>query len=198
MRVSVSTLGGPMAAAPSQRFERFFPFWLRAFVRTREIGLVLAALFIGAMSGLLVAAMGQITQIMHVILFGFPIDERLSAQAGTRVVAGRSGDHGGRCRTVAFGLVGRQPVPRPHGRCDRGQCVAWRPAVAGRFPLYHRADADLERLRHVGRSRSGLYADLRELSPRCSGAGSPHGAAICACLSPAGRPAASQRPSARP
>ena len=69
-----------MAAAPSQRFEQFFPFWLRAFVRTREIGLVLAALFIGAMSGLLVAAMGLITQDMHVILFGFPIDERLSAQ----------------------------------------------------------------------------------------------------------------------
>ena len=57
-----------------------FPYWLRAFVRTREIGLVVAALFIGAMSGLLVAAMGLITQDMHVIFFGFPIDERLSAQ----------------------------------------------------------------------------------------------------------------------
>jgi CIC family chloride channel protein len=71
-----------MAAAPSQRFERFFPFWLRAFVRTREIGLVLAAIVIGAVSGLLVAAMSQATQNMHVALFGIPIDERLSAQEG--------------------------------------------------------------------------------------------------------------------
>jgi CIC family chloride channel protein len=69
-----------MAAAPSQRFERFFPLWLRAFVRTRELGLVLIALFIGAVSGLLVAAMGETTQIMHVLLFGLPIDERLSGQ----------------------------------------------------------------------------------------------------------------------
>ena len=69
-----------MAAAPSQRFERFFPLWMRAFVRAREIGLVLTALVIGALSGLLVAAMSEATQAMHVILFGIPIDERLSAQ----------------------------------------------------------------------------------------------------------------------
>lgn len=71
-----------MAAAPSQRFERFFPLWLRAFVRTREIGLVVAAIVIGALSGLLVAAMSEGTQAMHVVLFGIPIDERLSAQGG--------------------------------------------------------------------------------------------------------------------
>lgn len=71
-----------MAAAPSQRFERFLPFWLRAFVRTQEIGLVLAALFIGAVSGLLVGAMSLATQSMHVILFSIPIDERLSSQQG--------------------------------------------------------------------------------------------------------------------
>ncbi len=79
-KASDKPAGAPIAAAPTQRFERFFPPWLRAFVRTREIGLVLVALFIGAISGLLVAAMSDATQAMHVLLFGLPLDERLSAQ----------------------------------------------------------------------------------------------------------------------
>ena len=69
-----------MAAAPSQRFERFFPLWMRVFVRTREIGLVGTALVIGAISGVLVAGMSDATQAMHVLLFGVPLDEHLSAQ----------------------------------------------------------------------------------------------------------------------
>ena len=33
-----------MAALPTQAFERFFPFWLRTFVRTRESGIAISAL----------------------------------------------------------------------------------------------------------------------------------------------------------
>jgi CIC family chloride channel protein len=66
------------SALPSQRFERFFPFWMRAFVRARESGLVIVALCIGVISGTLVALMGEIAQFSHEFLFGLARGERLS------------------------------------------------------------------------------------------------------------------------
>ena len=51
---------------------------MRAFVRARETGIALAALVIGAASGVLVAGMSQISQYVHILLFGLDMDERLS------------------------------------------------------------------------------------------------------------------------
>jgi len=66
------------AALPSKRLAPFFPPWLRAFVRTREVGLALAAVGIGAVSGFLVAVMGDSAQAIHEIFFGVQPGLRLS------------------------------------------------------------------------------------------------------------------------
>ncbi len=65
-------------AAPSRLFGGLFPMWVRAFVRTREAGLVIVALFIGAVSGLLVTGMSVASQFLHEVLFGLPRGLRLS------------------------------------------------------------------------------------------------------------------------
>lgn len=70
-----------MAGLPSQAFERFFPFWLRTFVRARESGLVLAGLVVGLVSGLLVGSIALFAQYLHELFFRLPIDQRLSASA---------------------------------------------------------------------------------------------------------------------
>ena len=71
-----------MAPIPSQRFDRLFPFWLRAFVRAREIGMVFAGLLVGLVSGLLVAAMGMASQLVHEALFGLSHGQHLSTATG--------------------------------------------------------------------------------------------------------------------
>ncbi len=71
--------GVAMAALPTRAFERFFPFWLRTFVRTRETGLALCALVIGILSGALVALIANAAQFLHEALFALPVDQRLSA-----------------------------------------------------------------------------------------------------------------------
>ncbi len=58
---------------------RQLPAWLRTFVRSRESGLVLAAIVIGVASGGLVALMGWTVQEMHEVLFNLPAGQRLSA-----------------------------------------------------------------------------------------------------------------------
>ncbi len=68
-----------MAALPTQAFQRFFPFWLRTFVRTRESGIAISALVIGLVSGLLVGLIANAAQLMHEILFALPVEQRLSA-----------------------------------------------------------------------------------------------------------------------
>ena len=81
----------PMARIPSQRFDRRFPFWLRAFVRAREIGLVSAGLLVGLVSGLLVVAIGHGSQLVHELLFGLARDQHLSTATGIvwwRLIAG--------------------------------------------------------------------------------------------------------------
>ena len=69
---------GHAAGAPTRVFGGLFPMWARAFVRTREAGLVIVALLIGAVSGLLVTGMSVVSQLMHEFLFGLPRGLRLS------------------------------------------------------------------------------------------------------------------------
>ncbi len=58
------------------------PARLRAFVRAREAGLVLIGVAVGAASGGLVALVSWLVQGLHVILFGLPVEARLSASDG--------------------------------------------------------------------------------------------------------------------
>ncbi|MDB5642604.1 MAG: putative chloride channel, partial [Hyphomicrobiales bacterium] len=74
-----------MAALPTQAFERFFPFWLRTFVRTRETGLALCALVIGVVSGVLVGLIANAAQLLHEFFFALPPEQRLSATFGVDV-----------------------------------------------------------------------------------------------------------------
>ena len=54
---------------------------VRALVRTREVFLVVVALLVGVAAGVLVTIMSQASQLAHVILYGIPLDQRLSASA---------------------------------------------------------------------------------------------------------------------
>ena len=55
------------------------PSRLRAFARSTELGLVLAAGVIGLVSGITVTAMSMIAQGLHQLIFGLDVGERLSA-----------------------------------------------------------------------------------------------------------------------
>ncbi|MDH7784838.1 CIC family chloride channel protein [Ochrobactrum sp. 19YEA23] len=59
----------------------FVPFRMRAVVRGSEIGLVIAGVVIGIISGVAVAAIGGISQWMHQALFALEPGEKLSAAA---------------------------------------------------------------------------------------------------------------------
>jgi chloride channel protein, CIC family len=67
-------------AAPSavNRLDRALPSWMRAFVRTRESGLLFAAAIIGAVSGVLVFGLDFVAQRLHELLFAIPHDAPLS------------------------------------------------------------------------------------------------------------------------
>src|SRR5277367_1642234 len=56
------------------------PRRLRAFVRAHETSLVLLALLIGAIGGLVVAAMSGVVEALHVVLFNLEWGDRLSSQ----------------------------------------------------------------------------------------------------------------------
>lgn len=56
------------------------PHRLRALVRARESSLIVIAALIGAISGLLVAAMSAAVELLHVGLFNIPLGTRLSGQ----------------------------------------------------------------------------------------------------------------------
>jgi CIC family chloride channel protein len=75
-----------MAVVPTQMFERFFPHWMRTFVRARETGLALAGLVIGVLSGVLVGLIANGAQRAHEILFNLGREERLSAQVSLEPV----------------------------------------------------------------------------------------------------------------
>lgn len=58
---------------------KLLPASVRSFVRGREIGLVIAAVIIGAASGVLVTLTAALVQFCHVMLFGLALDVRLSS-----------------------------------------------------------------------------------------------------------------------
>ncbi len=53
---------------------------LRAFVRARETSLIVLAVLVGAVAGLVVAAMSAMTEFLHVVLFDIAPGSRLSSQ----------------------------------------------------------------------------------------------------------------------
>src|SRR5690606_41835619 len=58
----------------------FVPFRMRALVRGSEIGLVIAGTVIGIISGLMVAAIGSISQWMHQAIFALEPGEKLRSE----------------------------------------------------------------------------------------------------------------------
>src|SRR6201981_1210507 len=54
---------------------------LRSRLRSNEFYLIPLALVIGIVAGAVVTLMSEIAQIAHVLIFGIPIDVRLSANA---------------------------------------------------------------------------------------------------------------------
>lgn len=66
------------AVGPGSRLDRALPSWMRAFVRTRESGLLVAAVIIGLVSGLLVSALNAAAQFAHELLFAIPPGASLS------------------------------------------------------------------------------------------------------------------------
>src|SRR5215468_6414299 len=54
---------------------------LRALVRSNEFYLIPLALVVGIITGAIVTLMTEIAQIAHVLIYGIPIDVRLSANA---------------------------------------------------------------------------------------------------------------------
>lgn len=52
---------------------------LRALLRSNEFYLIPLALVIGTLAGAIVTLMAEIAQIAHVVIYGIPIDVRLSA-----------------------------------------------------------------------------------------------------------------------
>jgi CIC family chloride channel protein len=67
-----------MTPAPSRYLEAP-PSW-RAFVRARESSLIGLAAVVGAIGGLAVAAMGGAVTLLHALLFGLEVGDRLSGQ----------------------------------------------------------------------------------------------------------------------
>jgi CIC family chloride channel protein len=55
------------------------PRRLRAFVRAREIGIIALAAAVGAIAGLVVAAMSFAVSLLHTTFFGIPLNQHLSA-----------------------------------------------------------------------------------------------------------------------
>ncbi len=60
---------------------------LRAFVRTSELSQVVVAVLVGAGAGLCVTAMTLIAESAHVVFYGIPLDQRLSAAARVSPIA---------------------------------------------------------------------------------------------------------------
>jgi chloride channel protein, CIC family len=65
-------------ARSADRIDRALPAWMRAFVRTRESGLLFAAALIGLASGVLDTALNEVAQKTHEILFAIPRGALLS------------------------------------------------------------------------------------------------------------------------
>ena len=72
-RVSMSARLSVFALAAAGR--------LRAAVRSSELSIVVVAVVVGVLAGLGVAAMTELVDIAHVVIYGIPFDVRLSAAA---------------------------------------------------------------------------------------------------------------------
>ena len=72
-------LASTLAAAQSQTRDRWAR--LRALIRSREVFIVGSAIVVGVGAGVLVTLMARAAQLAHVLLFGIPLDLRLSATA---------------------------------------------------------------------------------------------------------------------
>jgi CIC family chloride channel protein len=64
--------------------------FLRALVRASEVWLAVTAVIVGVLSGAGVVAMSRASQLAHVLIFGIPLDEHLSASATVTVTAALS------------------------------------------------------------------------------------------------------------
>src|SRR5258708_5661909 len=65
------------SAVPGSPF--LLPHSLRNFVRQRELGVVLTAVFIGFLSGMLVVAISKLSQLTQAFLFAIPVEAHLDA-----------------------------------------------------------------------------------------------------------------------
>ena len=89
------------------------PRRLRTFVRSRESSLILVAILIGIIGGLLVAAMSEAVNLLHVLLFRIPLGERLSAQTSVNPLAALAVPTlGGLILGIALTLLPRWRPPR--------------------------------------------------------------------------------------
>jgi len=78
----VSSMLSPTQPASRWRLPTIeIPSPLRALVRARESSILFLGAAIGAVAGLIVAAMGSLVSLMHVWLFALPLGQRLSAAA---------------------------------------------------------------------------------------------------------------------
>jgi CIC family chloride channel protein len=101
------------------RARRMFGEWvvhapqtLRALVRADELWLVVLAALVGLAAGLSVAAMGEITQTMHRILFALDARDRLSGQVEINGVRGIMVLSGGGLIVGLFGWWATRRWPR--------------------------------------------------------------------------------------
>ena len=124
---------------------------LRALLRSNEFYLIPLALVIGVVAGAIVTLMSEIAQIAHVLIFGIPIDVRLSANAYVNpVIALVAPALGG----LSLGIMEWSAPPlKISSAVDpiEANALARRSAVGARQRGGERADADLQRLRRVGR-----------------------------------------------
>ena len=111
---------------------------------------------VGALAGLVVAAMGEAVALMHLTFFGLDPGERLSgrglAQPALRVFHALP-------RRAAVRPCHRlhHPPARHRGRPGRSQCPAWRAHVVARQPDRGGADRVVERRRRLGRPGGRLH-----------------------------------------
>jgi len=75
-RAAHAGLALPLMAQARDRWSQ-----LRALVRSREVFLVAAAILVGVGAGVLVTILSRAAQLAHVLLYGIPLDQHLSATA---------------------------------------------------------------------------------------------------------------------
>ena len=153
---------------------------LRVLLRSNEFYLIPLSLVVGVIAGAVVTLMSEIAQIMHVTIFGIPIDVRLSANAYVNPVTALVAPALRRARARRDGMAAPALENRQCGRPDRGQRVARRTPVVARQRRGERPDPAFERLP----ARRSVWKRVTPRSvraqPRCSDSFSICGATICA------------------